>query len=54
VTKASLAEPRVRNVASALGGHIRDGGFTHQTSFTARSIRKLAAAAGSDVKPAES
>jgi SAM-dependent methyltransferase len=37
---------RVPNAVSPLGGHIRGGGFTHQTSFTARSIRQLAAAAG--------
>ena len=39
---------RVPNAVSPLGGHIRDGDFTHQTSFTARSIRQLAAAAGFD------
>ena len=38
---------RVPNAVSPLGGHIRNGDFTHQTSFTARSIRQLAAAAGS-------
>lgn len=37
---------RVPNAVSPLGGHIRAGDFTHQTSFTARSIRQLAAAAG--------
>jgi 2-polyprenyl-3-methyl-5-hydroxy-6-metoxy-1,4-benzoquinol methylase len=37
---------RVPNAVSPLGGHIRSGDFTHQTSFTARSIRQLAAAAG--------
>jgi 2-polyprenyl-3-methyl-5-hydroxy-6-metoxy-1,4-benzoquinol methylase len=37
---------RVPNAVSPLGGHIRNGDFTHQTSFTARSIRQLAAAAG--------
>ena len=37
---------RVPNAVSPLGGHILDGDFTHQTSFTARSIRQLAAAAG--------
>ena len=40
---------RVPNAVSPLGGHIRDGDFTHQTSFTARSIRQLAAAAGFDM-----
>jgi hypothetical protein len=39
---------RVPNAVSPLGGHIRDGDFTHQTSFTARSVRQLAAAAGFD------
>lgn len=39
---------RVPNAVSPLGGHIRDGDFTHQTSFTARSIGQLAAAAGFD------
>ena len=39
---------RVPNAVSPFGGHIRDGDFTHQTSFTARSIRQLAAAAGFD------
>ena len=37
---------RVPNAVSPLGGHIRNGDFTHQTSFTARSIRQLATAAG--------
>jgi 2-polyprenyl-3-methyl-5-hydroxy-6-metoxy-1,4-benzoquinol methylase len=37
---------RVPNAVSPLGGHIRAGDFTHQTSFTARAIRQLAAAAG--------
>ena len=39
---------RVPNAISPLGGHIRNGDFTHQTSFTARSVRQLAAAAGFD------
>ncbi len=39
---------RVPNAISPLGGHIRNGDFTHQTSFTARSISQLAAAAGFD------
>jgi 2-polyprenyl-3-methyl-5-hydroxy-6-metoxy-1,4-benzoquinol methylase len=39
---------RVPNAVSPLGGHIRYGDFTHQTSFTARSIHQLAAAAGFD------
>ena len=37
---------RVPNAVSPLGGHIRDGDFTHQTSFTARSVHQLAKAAG--------
>ncbi len=45
---------RVPNAVSPLGGHIRDGDFTHQTSFTARSIRQLAAAAGFDTVLAHS
>jgi 2-polyprenyl-3-methyl-5-hydroxy-6-metoxy-1,4-benzoquinol methylase len=40
---------RVPNAVSPLGGHVRNGDFTHQTSFTARSIRQLAAAAGFDM-----
>jgi 2-polyprenyl-3-methyl-5-hydroxy-6-metoxy-1,4-benzoquinol methylase len=40
---------RVPNAVSPLGGHIQAGDFTHQTSFTARSIRQLAAAAGYDL-----
>jgi len=39
---------RVPNAVSPLGGHIRNGDFTHQSSFIARSIRQLAAAAGFD------
>ena len=45
---------RVPNAVSPLGGHIRNGDFTHQTSFTARSIRQLAAAAGFDAVLARS
>jgi 2-polyprenyl-3-methyl-5-hydroxy-6-metoxy-1,4-benzoquinol methylase len=37
---------RVPNAVSPIGGHIRSGDFTHQTSFTGRSIRQLAVAAG--------
>jgi 2-polyprenyl-3-methyl-5-hydroxy-6-metoxy-1,4-benzoquinol methylase len=37
---------RVPNAVSPFGGHIRAGDFTHLTSFTARSIRQLAAATG--------
>jgi 2-polyprenyl-3-methyl-5-hydroxy-6-metoxy-1,4-benzoquinol methylase len=37
---------RVPNAVSPLGGHIRHGDFTHETSFTARSVAQLCAAAG--------
>lgn len=37
---------RVPNARSPLGGHIRNGDLTSQTSFTARSIRRLTVAAG--------
>jgi 2-polyprenyl-3-methyl-5-hydroxy-6-metoxy-1,4-benzoquinol methylase len=37
---------RVPNAISPLGGHIRYGDFTHESSYTARSIKQLAAAAG--------
>jgi 2-polyprenyl-3-methyl-5-hydroxy-6-metoxy-1,4-benzoquinol methylase len=37
---------RVPNAVSPLGGHIRYGDFTHESSYTAGSIRQLAAAAG--------
>jgi hypothetical protein len=37
---------RVPNAVSPLGGHIRYGDFTHESSFTASSIRQIAAAAG--------
>lgn len=39
---------RVANNIRPLGGHMRNADFTHQTSFTARSTRQLAAAAGFD------
>jgi 2-polyprenyl-3-methyl-5-hydroxy-6-metoxy-1,4-benzoquinol methylase len=39
---------RVPNAVSPLGGHVRYGDFTHETWFTARSVRQLAAAAGLD------
>ena len=35
---------RVPNAVSPLGGHIRYGDFTHESWFTARSVRQLAAA----------
>ncbi len=37
---------RVPNAVSPMGGHIRYGDFTHESSFTARSVRQLAFAAG--------
>jgi 2-polyprenyl-3-methyl-5-hydroxy-6-metoxy-1,4-benzoquinol methylase len=37
---------RVPNAVSPLSGHTRYGDFTHETSFTARSVRQVAAAAG--------
>jgi SAM-dependent methyltransferase len=40
---------RVPNAASPLGGHIRHGDFTHESSFTPGSIRQLAAVSGLDL-----
>jgi 2-polyprenyl-3-methyl-5-hydroxy-6-metoxy-1,4-benzoquinol methylase len=40
---------RVPNAVSPFGGHIRYGDFTHETWYTARSVRQLAAAAGLDI-----
>lgn len=37
---------RVPNAASPFGGYIQHGDFTHESSYTARSVRQLAAAAG--------
>jgi 2-polyprenyl-3-methyl-5-hydroxy-6-metoxy-1,4-benzoquinol methylase len=37
---------RVPNAVSPFGGQIRYGDFTHETWYTARSVRQLAAAAG--------
>jgi 2-polyprenyl-3-methyl-5-hydroxy-6-metoxy-1,4-benzoquinol methylase len=37
---------RVPNAASPLGGGSQHGDFTHETAFTGRSIRQLAAATG--------
>jgi SAM-dependent methyltransferase len=37
---------RVPNAVSPFGGHIRYGDFTHETWFTARSVKQLAAATG--------
>ena len=43
---AGVFVARVPNAVSPLGGHIRYGDFTHESSYTALSIRQLAAAAG--------
>jgi 2-polyprenyl-3-methyl-5-hydroxy-6-metoxy-1,4-benzoquinol methylase len=37
---------RVPNAVSALGGYFRHGDFTHETWYSAHSVRQLAAAAG--------
>jgi predicted TPR repeat methyltransferase len=37
---------RVPNAVSPFGGHIRYGDFTHESWFTERSVRQLAATAG--------
>jgi SAM-dependent methyltransferase len=37
---------RVPNAVSPLSGHIRHGDFTHESWFTARSVRQIAAATG--------
>lgn len=37
---------RVPNAVSPFGGHVRYGDFTHETWYTARSVRQLAAATG--------
>jgi len=37
---------RVPNAISPLGGHIRYGDFTHESSYTARSVEQIAAASG--------
>jgi 2-polyprenyl-3-methyl-5-hydroxy-6-metoxy-1,4-benzoquinol methylase len=39
---------RVPNAVSPFGGNIRYGDFTHESWFTARSVRQLARAAGFD------
>jgi hypothetical protein len=39
---------RVPNAVSPLAGHIQYGDFTHESAFTSRSIRQIAAAAGFD------
>jgi 2-polyprenyl-3-methyl-5-hydroxy-6-metoxy-1,4-benzoquinol methylase len=40
---------RVPNAVSPFGGHTRYGDFTHETWFTARSVRQLTGAAGLDL-----
>lgn len=40
---------RVPNAVSPFGGHIRYGDFTHESWFTAASVRQLAATAGFSV-----
>jgi 2-polyprenyl-3-methyl-5-hydroxy-6-metoxy-1,4-benzoquinol methylase len=37
---------RVPNAVSPLGGHVRYGDFTHESSFTVRSVRQLVVAMG--------
>jgi SAM-dependent methyltransferase len=37
---------RVPNAGSPFGGHIRYGDFTHESSYTARSVRQIMAAVG--------
>jgi SAM-dependent methyltransferase len=46
LTAGGVFVARVPNAVSPFGGHIRYGDFTHQSWFTAASIRQLAAAAG--------
>jgi 2-polyprenyl-3-methyl-5-hydroxy-6-metoxy-1,4-benzoquinol methylase len=46
LTPGGVLVARVPNAVSPLGGHVRYGDFTHESSYTARSVRQLAAAAG--------
>ena len=46
LTPRGVFVARVPNAVSPLGGHIRYGDFTHESSYTERSVRQLAAAAG--------
>jgi 2-polyprenyl-3-methyl-5-hydroxy-6-metoxy-1,4-benzoquinol methylase len=46
LTPGGVFVARVPNAVSPFGGHIRYGDFTHETWFTAQSVRQLAAAAG--------
>jgi SAM-dependent methyltransferase len=46
LTNGGVFVARVPNAGSPFGGHIRYGDFTHESSYTARSVQQLAAAAG--------
>jgi 2-polyprenyl-3-methyl-5-hydroxy-6-metoxy-1,4-benzoquinol methylase len=46
LTPVGVFVARVPNAVSPLGGHIRHGDVTHESWYTASSIRQLAAAAG--------
>lgn len=46
LTPTGVFVARVPNAVSPLGGHIQYGDFTHESSYTARSVAQLAAAAG--------
>jgi cyclopropane fatty-acyl-phospholipid synthase-like methyltransferase len=46
LTAGGVFVARVPNAVSPFGGHIRYGDFTHESWFTARSVRQLAMAAG--------
>jgi len=46
LTPGGVFIARVPNAASPLGGRIRYGDFTHESSHTATSVRQVAAAAG--------
>lgn len=48
LTPGGVFVARVPNAVSPLGGYIRYGDFTHESSYTTHSIRQLAAAAGFD------
>jgi predicted TPR repeat methyltransferase len=46
LTPGGVFVARVPNAVSPFGGNIRYGDFTHESWFTARSVRQLATAAG--------
>jgi 2-polyprenyl-3-methyl-5-hydroxy-6-metoxy-1,4-benzoquinol methylase len=46
LTPSGVFVARVPNAVSPLGGHIRYGDFTHESCYTERSVRQVAAAAG--------